>query len=118
MEFKESFDKITEREKYLEKFVDFRDNYIDDLPPERLRISDENYHFYKCRGNFFTGIAADIENLLDGGGLINDSEAVDKCKIFLEYVSEIDFSKFTTKKDIDKVNEIIECIINALQDKS
>ena len=102
----------------LEKFISYRDNYIDDLPPERLKPSDENYHLYKCRGNFFQGMVADVENLLNEGGVISDSETVDKCKEFLEYASKIDFSKFTTEKDIDKANEIIECIIESLQDKS
>ena len=82
-----------------------------------MELGDENYHFYKCRGNFFAAVTADVENMINEE-IISDPKTINKGKEFLEYVSKIDFSKFTTKEDIDKVNEIIECIINALQDKS
>ena len=103
------------KKEILEKFIDYRDNYLDDLPSERLRPGDENYHFYKCRGNFFQGVIADIAVLFDEK-VINDSEIEDKFKEFLEYCSKKDFSEFSTKEDIDKVNEMIECIIVSLRE--
>ena len=72
MKFQEKFESSDEkaelRKEYLEKFIDFRDNYIDDLPPEKVELGDENYHFYKCRGNFFQAIVADIDNMINEGG--------------------------------------------------
>ena len=122
MEFKEKFnessnEKAELRKGYLKKFVDFRDNYIDDLPAKKLELGDENYYLYKCRGNFFQAIVASVENMIIEE-LISNPRAIEKGKEFLEYAQKIDFSKFTTEKDIDKVNEIINCIIESLQDKS
>jgi len=73
MKFQEKFNESSNekselRKEYLKKFIDFRDNYIDDLPPEKVEHEDENYHFYKCRGNFFQAVIADIENMIEGGG--------------------------------------------------
>ena len=113
LKFEESPDEI--KRNILKKFIDYRDNYIDDLPSEKLKPGDENYHIHKCRGNFFQGIVADIENLLDEGGVASDSEIANEYREFLEYVSKIDFSKFTAKKDIDRVNEMINCVIENLQ---
>ena len=122
MEFQEKFEPFNEkvelRKEYLEKFIDFRDNYIDDLPLEKVEHNDENYHFYKCRGNFFQAVIADIDNMINEGGVINNLETIDKYKEFFEHVSKIDFSKLVVKEDIDKVNEIINCVIKSVQDKS
>ena len=105
------------REEYLKKFIDFRDNYIDDLPSEKVELSDENYHFYKCRKNFFQSVIADIENMIDEG--IIDKQTINKYERFFNRLQErAKFPNFTTREDIDEVNEIINCIIESLQDKS
>ena len=121
MKFRESPDissgeKAELRKEYLKKFIDFRDNYIDDLPAKKLELGDKNYYLYKCRGNFFQAVVASVENMIIEETIINP-EAIEKGKEFLEYAQKIDFSKFTTEKDINKINEIINCIIESLQDK-
>jgi len=132
MEFQEKFsespnEKAELRKEYLEKFIDFRDNYIDDLPPEKVEHDDKNYHFYKCRKNFFQSVIADVENMIDEEMI--DKQTINKYRRFFNRLQKIDFSgknlqegakfpNFTTKKDIDEVNEIINCIIESLQDES
>lgn len=101
------------RKENLERFINFRDNYINDLPTKKLWPRDANYHLYKCRGNFFIGRASDIEELIKNK-IITNPEAIKTGEDYIKYVRNRDFSKFSTQEDLDKVNEIIECVIKEL----
>lgn len=101
------------KQRCLQKFIEFRHEYIDDLPPQKLKPSDENYYKYKCRDNAFVAIQVDIANLIDEGILV-DPVAIEKGREYMEYVKHRDFSKFSTKEDIDKLNEILDFMIKSL----
>lgn len=107
------------RQEYLRDFINFRDNYIDDLPPQRLYPEYPNYHKYKCRGSFFQGIIARIENLIIEDAII-DSHAVEMAKKFInEYKAGVggkDWSQLLTKEDIEKVNGILDFLIKYLSE--
>ena len=91
----------------------FKDDFIDELPPEKLKPSDPNYHQYKCRGNFFQGVIAQLESMIDDG-LITDNDLLEKVNEFNRFVTEeMDFSKFTTKEEIDKANSIIDAVLDS-----
>ena len=105
------------KKEYLEDFINYRNNYLDDLPLKRLMPGDENYYMYKCRGNFFMGVFGRIERLIRKG-FIKDVEVIEEGRKFIEYVRNMDFTKFTSKKDIDKANEILDIMIKELSKKS
>ena len=74
---------------------------------------DESYLRYKCRGNCFAGVKNGIARLIRKG-VITDENAKRKGMEFVEYVERIDFTKFTTKDDVDKLNEILDFMIEEL----
>ncbi len=97
--------------KYLQDFHAFRYDHLDDLPPQRVMLDDPNYHRYKCRGNFWNAVASRLENL-------RDFKIVDDPKIngLIQFLREQGprESKFATKEDIDKINEILDQAIEML----
>lgn len=101
------------KREYLEDFINYRNNYIDDLPAERLMPGDENYYLYKCRGNFISGVAGRIHRLIQKG-IITKPEAVKKGQEFIDYLRQRDFSKFSTQDDINTINEILDYMIKEL----
>ena len=110
----ENFEKSPDpRQKYLHDFVDFKNNYVDDLPEERLLPGDENYNLHKCRGNFFVGVAGLIDRAIRKGILVN-SEAIKIGDDYKQYVRERDFSKFSTHEDVARVNEVLDYMIKEL----
>lgn len=110
----ENFEKSPDlREKYLRDFVDFRNNFVDDLPEERLLPGDENYNLHKCRGNFFIGVAGLVDRAIRKGILVNP-EAIKIGDDYKQYVRERDFSKFSTHDDVDRVNEVLDYMIKEL----
>lgn len=96
--------------KYLAIFTDYRNNYIDDLPPAKLQPGDPNYYLYKCRGNCFVGVRGYISEAVKKGA-ITGPVAIAKGREFSEYVSRMNFKKFTTPVDIAKLNETLDAMI-------
>ncbi len=102
------------KDKYLERLRWFRNRFIDELPPEKLSRNDSNYHRYKCRGNYFQGVAATLERII-ADGMILSPELVSKIEQFhLLAFEEKDFSEFVTQEEIDKVNKLLDEIIEHL----
>ena len=56
--------KLNLRNHECNKFIAFRNDYIDDLPSNILKPCDENYLMYKCRTNFFTVVSLGISILI------------------------------------------------------
>jgi len=108
----QNFEKsISSEEYHLGRLKWFRNDFIDDLPIEKVSPQDPNYYKYKCRGNFFQGVVADLSNIIDEG-IIKDDKIISAIEEFLKYATEeIDFSKFTTKENIRRVNEILDLVI-------
>jgi len=101
------------KKQYLEDFINYRNNYLDDLPAERLMPGDENYHLYKCRGNFIMGVAGRIDRLIRKG-IITKPEVIAKGNEFNNYLQQRDFSRFSTQDDINRINEILDYMIKEL----
>ena len=97
--------------RYLQDFHAFRYEHLNDLPPQRIVPDDPNYHRYKCRGNFWNAVAGRLENLRDFR-IIQDP----KIDGFIQFSREQAprESKFATKEDIDKINEILDQVIEML----
>lgn len=107
------FDKDTLWKDCLERFIEYRHEYIEDLPSQRLRLSDKHYYRYKCRGNLFCGIKYDIENLI-AENIVSDPLVIQKGRAYIEYVTKRDFRRFSTREDIDIMNEILDIMIETL----
>ena len=107
-------DKTKIKEEYRRRLIEYRDNYLNDLPPNRLMLDDESYHQYKCRGNFWHRVAGIIDNLIYAE-VIEDPETLAKVEKYRELVANHDFSKDTTKEDINKINKILDDMIEIIR---
>lgn len=102
------------KQRYLQDFISFREVYLDDLPAERLLLHNPNYYLYKCRMNFFIGVAARISRLIEHG-IITDEIIIKKGQEFLKYVRKGHPNpELSKQEDIDKVNGILDVMITAL----
>ena len=100
------------KEYYLGRLKWFRNDFIDDLPEDKVIPHETpNWDKYKCRGNFFQGVVGDLDNILTEG-IIKDEKIISDIEAFLKYATEeIDFSKFTTKENIQRADEILDEVI-------
>ena len=98
------------RTRYLEAFRRIRHDFSDELPPQRVTAQDGDY---KCRGNVIAGVRSRVE-ILFMRGIIQGSEAIEKGRAFSKQVAERDFSVFSTRQDIDQLNEILDVMIEEL----
>ena len=102
------------RDRYLKDFIESRNEYLDDLPPERLLPGHPNYYIYKCRMNFFVGVAARIDRLIHKE-VITDPAVIEKAQEFFKYVRyEHPNPGLSKKEDVDKVNAILDLMIEVL----
>lgn len=111
----ENFEKsFSPKEKYLARLRHLRNDYLDEIPPERVKLSDPNYYKYKVRGNYFDHVVSTLEAVIEFG-VISDHGMIQKINAFIDFATEEkDFSKFTTEDDIKKVNGILDEIIGHL----
>ncbi len=107
--------KETLKQEYLADFIDFRNNYLDDLPREIVEQDDPNLERYKCRGNFWFGLSSRIIDLITEG-IITSPEAIEKYQEFYAYQKSLkwDGENFRTQADIDYINEILDFFIKEL----
>lgn len=100
------------RIKELEKFKEYRDNYLDELPEKILLPTDENYYLYKCRDNFIGALLIHVamvrKKLIKEGDKINNLKKIEKD------LREIGEHGRKTEDDIKKINEIIDFLIKEL----
>lgn len=99
-----------ERKHFLAEFLDFRFNYLDEIPEKKASKYDSKYRFYKCRGTFFFLVSENIDLSIQKG-FISSSETLKKIEEFKKYIKGIDFSKRVTKTDIDQANNILDLVI-------
>ena len=93
---------------------DFRYNHLDDLPEKCLIPWDANYYKYKCRWNYMAGVRASIYNLIKENK-IQKSENIEEWNKFIDYIANKDPNKFTTKQEIDMVNNLLDKVIEELE---
>lgn len=77
---------------YLQKFTSFRYDYLDEIPDHILKPGDSNYARYKCRGNWWTKISGNIQNLMRFG-LLKDAAIQQEIQKFFDYLAMIDARK-------------------------
>lgn len=96
----------------LEHLKGLRFDWSDEIP-ERVIHSDDTDNLYKVRRNWFTGVAADVYNLLNEGFLTDSAKRAAAEQLLARFASE-EFSKraLTTAEDIQKTNELIDIILD------
>ncbi|VAW31856.1 hypothetical protein MNBD_CPR01-22 [hydrothermal vent metagenome] len=62
---------------------------------------------------FFVDVKANIAHLLNKG-VITNPKAIQVGEEFIDYVANRDFSKLSTQEDIDRVNGILDYLINVI----
>ncbi|MFC1644713.1 hypothetical protein ACFL08_01650 [Patescibacteria group bacterium] len=102
------------KEEYLRYLIDVRYNWINDLPSYKVNTLNERYLEYKCRGNCFVGVSSRISRLIRKG-IIVDCEVIEKGNIFIDYVKKRDFLEFSTKEDLEKLDQILDLMIEYLR---
>lgn len=101
----------------MAKFIDFRQNYIDEIPPNILLPGDPNYNKYKCRVGFFTTIMARLSRLRRVG-IINEPSVIQEVDNFFQYVQvKMNKQEKTLPEDITEVNRVLDYFIEYLQNK-
>jgi hypothetical protein len=108
---------------YLNKLISKRDDYLDDLPEEDVRnlaTLDEKGCFkvdnYKCRGNYIVGLSLTLQEMIENNA-INESELIEKIMQFRHYDFSYYHDKFTTKEEINMINQILTDTIEYLKIK-
>lgn len=110
------------RQEFLERFQEFREHYLDDLPPYRINpVNTPEYEKYKCRGNFRTGLRNMIHKLIKEG-VITEPGLLREGRAFIQYVhtgyplekTNPLGPKFSTQADIDYINHILDRLIAGL----
>ena len=72
------------RKKYLDDFLSYRNDYIDDIPEEIVEPGKTpDWRLYKCRGNFFNTVVSRLQNLI-AFGIIEQPEQVEEIYLFLD----------------------------------
>lgn len=97
------------KETFLPMMIEWRDEYIDDLPDAILNPEDPVYKKFKCRNNWFTyfkGMLYIVVPYIDDPDLLRE---VEDYIFYLE--NEVDWYARRTKEDIDKANDILEKVI-------
>jgi len=81
----------------------WRDDYIDDLPAERIKHDDPNYYRYKCRMNVYGNFVNIVELFLP----YFDDELSSEARAFIHFVrEEMDWQAMRTREDIDRANDL------------
>jgi hypothetical protein len=103
-----------DKESTLKIFKDIRDNYIDELPKNRLVPGDKNYAHYKCRWNYMVGVANHISKLISQN-ILNDEHTIKESREFIDYIQQRDRERLTTKNEINMVNNILDKVIQDIK---
>jgi hypothetical protein len=108
---------------YLNRFKYFRDDWLNDLPSINVHLLatlDREGKFvgddYKCRWNYIVGLSLTLETAVEDS-VIADSELVKKIGNFRHYDFKFLHNEFTTKEEIDMINQILADMIQYLEGK-
>ena len=88
---------------------ELRYDRIEDIPAEKISREDPNYFRYKCRNNWFHGSIQVIDGLLQH---INDPSLRSETATGIQFFRQIDWQAMRTREDIDKMNGLLEKVIN------
>lgn len=95
----------------LEHLRGLRTGWKDEIP-DRVIHSNEPDNLYKVRRNWFTGVVADVENLLIEGSITNGNKRAAAEQLLDRFTSE-EFrdQELTTAEDIQTANRLIDIIL-------
>ena len=99
------------RQKTLLEFIDYRDNYSDEIPNNSLDLKNEGSRFYKCNPIFLVSLGMSIRLLVTS--MILDGEDL-VVKDFDSYIHSRDFYNRMTSEDILEVNKILDYTIEKM----
>ncbi|MCK4539750.1 hypothetical protein KAU09_01185 [Candidatus Parcubacteria bacterium] len=102
------------KERLLNDFKMFRNDFLEGFPDEILLPDMPNYHRYKCRTNFFNNISIRILRIQHEGIKLSNEGKI-KCDKFMDYCTTLKGkTERYQQEDIDKANEILDVLINEL----
>lgn len=103
---------IMNREKYLEKLRDLRDNWSDEIPTEILHSPGRLQ--FKARKAWFQAIYAWIEIGLKKGFI--DNEIINAYEDFHNYIGDSWLcERLTEKQDIKQGNKVLSAVISRVE---
>lgn len=95
----------------LEHLRGLRTGWKDEIPGKVIH-SNEPDNLYKVRRNWFTGVVADVENLLVEGSIRNGVKKVAAEQLLERFTSdEFRDRDLTTPEDIQTANNLIDVIL-------
>lgn len=93
---------------YLAKLLVFR-GMKDDLPEHKVAPDDPEYARYKCIGGNIIGIRYILRELVENR-IVVERERIGQIKSFLKW--KPDFTRFTTREEIERINGILDLAIS------
>lgn len=110
-------------EYYIKRFYHKRDDYLDGLPKEDVRnLSDIDekgmftHENYKCKGNYIWTLIAALDGAIEYD-VIEDDVLKQKIEEFSSHKFNYYEGKFTSKEEIDMINNILNDAITYLETK-
>lgn len=95
----------------LEHLKRLRTDWSDQIPKEIVH-SDAPDNQYKVRRNWFTGVVADVANLLDEGEITDLARQTAAKQLIASFTSEEFINRdLTTIEDIQTANSLIDIIL-------
>lgn len=111
----ENGENLSSKEKYLSRIGHLRHDFLDEIPQSLLRPGDTNYYKYKVRGNYFDQVVSALTAVIHFGVIV-DKIMINDINTFIHFATkEKDFSTRTTAEDIQRVNEILDRVVNFLE---
>lgn len=89
---------------YLNQFYSFKDD-------------DSRFNKSKCRDNYILSLSLNLEAAI-ADGAIKDSDLEEKIKKFRKHDFNYHHRKFTTKQEINMINQILDDVIDYLENKN
>ncbi len=102
------------REKYSALFRYMRFDCLDELPDRRIVTGQLNDQLYKCRGGFITGLRNLLFCLPYDVPLPEEHALNVAIQDFVSYVKSLDFSQNVDRACVDKINEVLDKVLDFL----
>ena len=93
---------------FYARLLFFKYDCSDALPEKRITVKDPGFPNSKCRANVYQSLRFCLEKIIREG-IVRDAEIIGKINTFRNY--RFDPSRFTTKTEIDLMNQILDVVI-------
>lgn len=102
---------------YLNKFKKLREEYIDTLPADAIKMSDPDYYRYKARGNYIFMLAGVLMGAIEDN-IVTDPNAVATVESFKMHHWKYYEGEFTSQEEITLINSTLDMIVRSLETKA